>query len=89
MAWADTAKTARFLWVVDARVAPLYLLLGVHFRAWSLYLAAGVTLILWAIEYFLGISVTVFLKRIRHRLAGRRRSARPWWYWKRHKTTFI
>lgn len=75
--WRDSARNARFF-VVDARAAFPLLLFLLHIRVWSFVLAVVATLFFAAIERY-GFTVSVFLRWLRSLLAGRHKTAMPWW----------
>lgn len=86
--WRETARRTKFAWVLDAQVLPFFFLLVVHFRLWTLQAVVLVVLFFSVLGWF-GYPLPVFLRRVRRLLAGKRRSARPWWFWKRFTTRVI
>lgn len=77
-----------FLWVLDSRTLPFFFLLVLHTRWWVFWFLMVVVVFFSAISRF-GFPLRVFLRWVRHRLVGRYRSARPWWYLKRFSTRVI
>ncbi|WP_367606370.1 IcmT/TraK family protein [Legionella sp. W05-934-2] len=75
--WRDSARSARFF-MVDARAAfPIFIFL-MHIRIWTGVLVIVSALFFGFIEHY-GFTVPVFLRSIRSLIAGRTRSANPWW----------
>lgn len=75
--WRDTARSARFF-IVDARAAfPVFLFL-MHIRVWTGLLVLVSSICFVVVEHY-GFTVPVFLRWIRTFLAGRMKSAQPWW----------
>ncbi|MFT3742024.1 MAG: IcmT/TraK family protein [Gammaproteobacteria bacterium] len=75
--WRDSARSP-LLYFVDARaVFPIVLWL-LHLRVWTFVLALAVTVFLTILNYY-GFSVAVFGRWLRTTLAGRRKTASPWW----------
>lgn len=75
--WRDSARPARFF-IIDYRgVFPIVLFL-LHIQFWTFYIAiAGI--IFFAILERYGFTVPVFLRFVRSFLAGRQKTASPWW----------
>lgn len=75
--WRDSARSARFF-IVDARAAfPVFLFL-MHIRVWTGLLVLVSSIVFVVVEHY-GFTVPVFLRWIRTFLAGRMKSAQPWW----------
>lgn len=75
--WRDSARNARFF-IVDARAAfPIFIFL-MHIRIWTALLVVGSAMFFGFIEHY-GFTIPVFLRWVRHLLAGPIKSAKPWW----------
>lgn len=75
--WRDSARSARFF-IVDARAAfPIFFFL-VHIRVWTGILVIVSAIFFVIIEHY-GFTVPVFLRWLRSFLAGKFKSASPWW----------
>lgn len=75
--WRDSARSIRFF-IWDGKAAfPLFIFL-VYMRLWTLILAV-LTMIFFSILNRYGFSPVVFLRWLRSTIAGRRRTAVPWW----------
>lgn len=71
--WRSTMQPARML-VWDARLFPVVLLVILHFRLWTVVLAAAVLSGALLIQRR-GMTIPSALRRLRAKLAGRRRRA--------------
>lgn len=81
--WNLTAQTP-VIFGIDARAYLPAILLLVHIRLWTL----GITAVSIAVFGFLamrGLPLPVLYRKIKHRLAGKSRAARPWWFWRRFR----
>jgi len=77
--WHYTALKVR-LGPFDAMVVlPPLLLFAMHIRVWTLILLAITIVTMWIIELFFHMPLGVALRALRSFIAGRRRSAIPWW----------
>jgi intracellular multiplication protein IcmT len=76
--WRDSSRPVRFF-VVDYRALfPLLILIFLP-RLWTLAVAViGITFFMILERY--GFTPMVFLRLFRGMVAGRHKSARPWWY---------
>lgn len=75
--WRDSARSARFF-MVDARAAfPLFIFL-MHIRTWTGILVLSSAVFFGIIEHF-GFTVPVFLRWVRSTIAGKLKTAQPWW----------
>lgn len=75
--WRDSARAPRFFGM-DARAAFPLLFFLLHIRLWTFALAILMTIFFAALERY-GFSLSVFFRWFRSTLAGRRKSANPWW----------
>jgi intracellular multiplication protein IcmT len=75
--WRDSARTARFF-IVDARAAFPLLLFLLHIRWWTFWVAL-VTMFFFAMLERYGFTLPIFFRFARSFLAGRYKSAAPWW----------
>jgi intracellular multiplication protein IcmT len=75
--WRDSARRPRFFWV-DARAALLFLFFLLHIRLWT-FIVACIGISFLAVLEYLGFTIEVFLRWLRNRLAGSRKTAIPWW----------
>lgn len=83
--WRDTGRCGKFFWVLEGDVFPFFFFLAAHFRQWVLILVLVIVVVFSVMAKF-GYHRAVLIRRLRHLLAGRRRSARPWWYRNRFTT---
>lgn len=75
--WRDSARSPRFF-MVDARAAfPIFFFL-MHIRIWTAAIVLLSVIFLAIIEHY-GFTVPVFLHWLRNFLAGKVKSAQPWW----------
>lgn len=75
--WRDSARSAKFF-IIDAKAAfPIFLFL-LHIRWWTFIIAISFTLFFTMLNRF-GYTVEVFLRFFRAFLAGKRKTAIPWW----------
>lgn len=75
--WRDTSRPTRF-WIFDFRAAFPLILFLLHIRWWTFYTAVAAIILLSLLERY-GFAVNVFLRWLRSTLAGRRKTARPWY----------
>jgi intracellular multiplication protein IcmT len=78
--WRDSARSPRFF-LVDARAAFPIFLLFMHFRTWTVILAVVSIIFFGVLEHY-GFTVPVFLRSIKTFIAGKVKSAQPWWRYK-------
>jgi hypothetical protein len=84
--WNLTSQTPE-IFGIDARAFIPAILVLFHIRLWTL----GLTVISVAIFGFLamrGLPLPVLYRKIKHRLAGKTRAARPWWFWRRFRVAW-
>lgn len=75
--WRDSARYP-LLFFVDARaVFPIFFCL-LHLRVWTVVVALIVTVFFSVLNHY-GFTTAVFGRFLRSFLAGRRRTAIPWW----------
>ncbi|OGT09065.1 MAG: phosphoesterase [Gammaproteobacteria bacterium GWE2_37_16] len=75
--WRDSARSARFF-IVDAQAAFPLLLFLMHITLWT-FIVAVVTMLFFTVLNRFGFSVIVFGRLVRSFMAGKRKSAYPWW----------
>lgn len=75
--WRDSARPSRFF-IFDAKAAFPMLLFLLHIRLWT-FIVAIIAMLFFTILNRYGFSVEVFLRWFRSFLAGRRKTAIPWW----------
>ena len=75
--WRDTARQPR-LWIFNARALPPLLVAMFHITYVTVGFAIFVMICLQTMEYY-GFTLPVFLRYVRSKSAGPRRSATPWW----------
>lgn len=75
--WRDSARSARFF-IVDAQAAFPLLLFLMHIKLWT-FIVAVVTMLFFTVLNRFGFSVIVFGRLVRSFMAGKRKSAYPWW----------
>lgn len=77
--WRFTAYKVR-IGPFDAMVVlPPLLLFCMHIKTWTAILLAIVVVTMWVIELFFHMPLVVALRALRSFVAGKRRSAVPWW----------
>jgi hypothetical protein len=77
--WHYTALKVR-LGPFDAMVVlPPLLLFAMHIRMWTAMLLCFTIITMWIIELFFHMPLEVALRAFRSFIAGRHRSAVPWW----------
>lgn len=81
MSWSRAGGQPRFLWVLDWRVSMIFLFFIAHMRMWVFWTLLCVAGSLSLLSHF-GYTLPVFYRRLRSRMAGSVRAARPWW-WRR------
>ena len=75
--WRDSARLVRFF-IWDGKTAFPLLLVILHPRLWTLVVAV-VGMLFFTVLNRYGFTVDVFLRWWRSSIAGRRKSAIPWW----------
>lgn len=75
--WRDSARSIRFFFF-DATAAFPFVLFLLHIRWWTFFVALFAGIAFTVLNHF-GLSVTVFLRTFRSFLAGKRKTATPWW----------
>lgn len=77
--WRFTAYKVR-IGPFDAMVVlPPLLLFAMHIKVWTAAILAIVIVTMWVIELFFHMPLGVALRAGRSFIAGKRRSAVPWW----------
>src|SRR5512147_1210349 len=77
--WRYTTRKVR-VGPFDAMVViPFFLMFIGYAKPWTFGLLICVVALLWMIELFLSMPIMVVLRTVRCFVAGRRRSAVPWW----------
>ncbi len=75
--WRDSARHTRFF-MVDARAAFPLLLFLMHIRVWTFTVAIVAMFFFGLLERY-GFTMRVFRHWLRELIAGRHKTAIPWW----------
>lgn len=75
--WRDTARPVR-LWMVSANATFPVVFSLFHLRTWTILVAIACIVALTVLEYY-GFTLVVFIRYLRSMIAGKRRTATPWW----------
>ena len=75
--WRDSARSVRFF-IWDGKTAFPMLLFLLHIRLWT-FIVAVLAMLFFTVLNRYGFSVIVFLRWFRSLIAGRRKTALPWW----------
>lgn len=75
--WRDSARPLKFFFLDGQAVFPVLICL-VYLRPWTAILAV-VSMVFFTILNRYGFSPIVFLRWLRSAIAGRRKTAIPWW----------
>ena len=75
--WRDSARPLKFFMWDGRSVFPMVIFL-MYMRLWTFILAIA-TMVFFTILMRYGFTPAVFLRWLRSAIAGRRKSAIPWW----------
>ncbi len=84
MFWSYTARTPSILFI-DARAFLPGVILCLNIFSGILWLITITSIIFFAVLSKIGLPPPVLLRKIRHKICGNFRAARPWWYWKQFR----
>ena len=79
--WRETKRTPKIAWIDASAFIPVFVML-VHIRLWTFEVSL-VSVAFFTVLAKFGLTPAVLYRKIRHKICGRVRYARPWWYWKR------
>ena len=75
--WRDSARSPK-LWIFDAR-ASFPLLIFLFYISWASFIFVVIAMSFFSLLNKYGFSVPIFARWLRSSLAGKRKSARPFW----------
>lgn len=75
--WRDSARDSK-LWLFNSTTLFPLLLMLFHIKTWT-FVSAFTAIGFFTVLSYYGFTVPVFFRWCRAKIAGRRRTARPWW----------
>lgn len=79
--WNLTAETP-VIFGIDARAFLPAIVLLVYIRLWTLGLTI-LSIVVFGVLSMRRLPLPVLYRKMKHKLAGNKRPARPWWFWRR------